>query len=511
MSEDMGAAPELGHPPHEPCPRWNSPTMDAIIEHWLSNNRTTSQLPLRGQPLEQSSPLTKSTVHSLSLGTGSSIFSTLQPALEAATSEVILVTCFWAPSASLVAIRAALLHLSSKALQSPSNGKIRVRICLSSLSLWQKLTHTSSRAGQTYAAATWPTKFGLPSAEELAGLDLEIKSIFIRPFSVMHPKFIIIDRQKVFLPSCNVSWEDWFEGSVELSGGIVEHFVQFWERFWARPLDRGLMPRDADTGHDEVVGMTLPPINDASDPAQLPRYCALGLMDVPSILLESEHHANPCFRWPWQAAAPPPRTRLNTFLLSAFAIAKRSIYIQTPNLTSPPVLTAILGALKRGVQVHIVTSERLMILEQLVTAGTTTARCVRRLVKRYKTLENEATTRSKDEEARLVEAGRAAKLGRLTIEFYSPNLSIENRALTYASGYAAEPVQSHFKCTVVDDELVVLGSGNMDRASWYTSQELGVAFFSPDLAAFRHGVLRDVLRERIRLAFDSGVVSSTHS
>lgn len=35
--------------------------------------------------------------------------------------------------------------------------------------------------------------------------------------------------------------------------------------------------------------------------------------------------------------------------------------------------------------------------------------------------------------------------------------------------------KSHVKCTVVDDELVVLGSENMDRASWFTSQELGVA------------------------------------
>lgn len=39
--------------------------------------------------------------------------------------------------------------------------------------------------------------------------------------------------------------------------------------------------------------------------------------------------------------------------------------------------------------------------------------------------------------------------------------------------------KSHVKCTVVDGDgdggVVVLGSGNMDRASWFTSQELGVA------------------------------------
>jgi len=34
----------------------------------------------------------------------------------------------------------------------------------------------------------------------------------------------------------------------------------------------------------------------------------------------------------------------------------------------------------------------------------------------------------------------------------------------------------------VDEEITVLGSGNMDRASWFTSQELGVAIFSQDVA-----------------------------
>lgn len=45
-----------------------------------------------------------------------------------------------------------------------------------------------------------------------------------------------------------------------------------------------------------------------------------------------------------------------------------------------------------------------------------------------------------------------------------------------------EPVKSHLKLTVVDDEVTVLGSGNMDRASWFTSQELGVALLSREIA-----------------------------
>jgi phosphatidylserine/phosphatidylglycerophosphate/cardiolipin synthase-like enzyme len=44
-------------------------------------------------------------------------------------------------------------------------------------------------------------------------------------------------------------------------------------------------------------------------------------------------------------------------------------------------------------------------------------------------------------------------------------------------GQGDEPVQSHFKLTIIDGEVAVFGSGNLDRASWFTSQELGVAFF----------------------------------
>lgn len=44
------------------------------------------------------------------------------------------------------------------------------------------------------------------------------------------------------------------------------------------------------------------------------------------------------------------------------------------------------------------------------------------------------------------------------------------------------PVSSHLKLTIVDDAIVVLGSGNMDRASWYTSQELGIGITSRSFA-----------------------------
>ncbi len=95
-----------------------------------------------------------------------------------------------------------------------------------------------------------------------------------------------------------------------------------------------------------------------------------------------------------------------------------------------------------------------MVLEQLLTAGTRTELCVWRLVRAYGKLDVASTTDS----ATRAEEGRG-RFGQLRVGYFT-------------SGREAN---CHVKCTIADGELVVLGSGNMDRASWYTSQELGVA------------------------------------
>lgn len=60
-----------------------------------------------------------------------------------------------------------------------------------------------------------------------------------RPFSVWHPKFVIIDDNEVFLPSCNVSWE------VSLQLGRSERCPVYDDscqrgRAWIRPKGKAL-------------------------------------------------------------------------------------------------------------------------------------------------------------------------------------------------------------------------------------------------------------------------------
>lgn len=148
----------------------------------------------------------------------------------------------------------------------------------------------------------------------------------------------------------------------------------------------------------------------------------------------------------------------------------------TPNLTSPPVISALLEALSRGVNVTVITNRRMMILEQLITSGTVTEICVWKLRWRYNRMRrrNMSQDHYEDVESEIdVESGidvgdeaDARNIGTLRVGYYRPT---------------QEYKRTHIKCTTIDDRVVVLGSGNMDRASWYTSQELGVAIEGADV------------------------------
>lgn len=464
------------------------PLIKSFISHSSTPETSTEQN--TDQPnywtSDPKSLLTTSTIHSIALATGNNILASILPALEAAETEVLFVTCYWAASDSLNRISDSLRKLSSKALA--GNRKICVRICFSSSGLFQKLFHAQSAAGKIYEPSSeWSRVLGLPGPDELTGLDLQVKSVFLLPISIIHPKFVVVDRKTAFLPSCNVSWEEWFEGCLELSGPVVGQFVRFWGEFWADERDREvsntaftLSSSDATAGHTEST--------DRLGVLYHHDFAAEAAQSIQTLFLPSPHHRNPRLTLPWQASAPAPSTPLNVFLLQALESARSSIYIQTPNLTSQPAITALLAALQRGVNVRILTTERLQLLEQIITAGTTSPRCISKLISQHRALA--ATSRDNTD----VEDTAALRLGKLTVSFYKPRDGQE--------ASHDEPVQSHFKLTIVDGEVAVFGSGNMDRPSWYTSQELGVAFFDRGFVGRVEEGLEEALSGRRKLAYD---------
>ncbi|KAK6218671.1 hypothetical protein QIS74_06551 [Colletotrichum tabaci] len=490
----------------------------AFLDNWIHTLKST-----RGEQIDDfpnyhlsdpESLVTTCSPKSLVVGNGAAIYrNTLLPAILSAKHEVILVTCFWAPSDTLTAIKETLELLAQQRLESiRTSGEdavapLRVRIGFSSRGFFQKIFHPWSRDGYAYPTSAWP-KLGLPpdATLEAARIELSVKSLFFLPFSVMHPKFVIVDRKRAWMPSCNVSWETWFEGCIGFEGAAVNQLVRFYSHVW-EPASPRRIPDDGDDDHNGASGgMTNwrpghfnedadrtmtdePPCNEET------AYRRLNLATLPpcpTILLPSSHHWNPGFRYiPLWRRTTAPATPLNAALLSLFACARTDIDIVTPNLTCRTVVDALLDALRRGVNVRIRTSKNMMLIEQLVTACTTTEWTLQSLIKRYRQACTEwGRKRSGDAESQL------QRPGRLDIYYYRPNLQAT------AVRDPEEPVVSHLKMTLVDREYLCLGSGNLDRASWYTSQELGILLHIPD---FKHDIWSESLESRIEVRFSGGV------
>ncbi|KAH8652091.1 hypothetical protein BX600DRAFT_441003 [Xylariales sp. PMI_506] len=504
--------------------------LDSFIEPWKSRldaspeGLSPSEFPAYESRQKIDSLVTSCTPHAFELGTGASIYThSLLPAILNAQHEVILVTCFWAKSSTLTVLKATLEQLAKQRQQQLTSARgpdsdivkpLRIRICFSSRSLFQKIFHPSSKDGYIYPPSTWSAKLDLPSPEVLAAgaIDLQVKSIFFRPFSVMHPKFLIVDRQRAWLPSCNVSWEPWLECCVEITGDAVLGMLSFYRNTWERDpelsatanLEGGT--RDDPTNDVPSAPRTLTAVGLTSIDSPARKVAAISHGRIPTILLPSSHHQNPKFRpFPWSKEPRPPGTPLNIGMLRLLEMAEKSIYLVTPNLTTAAVTEGVLRAVQRGVHVTIVTGKNMMVWEQILTAGSTTSRYLRSLIKRYNALREALNDGSGSNRSSIVststpmldlEAG-VPRLGQLQIFYYHP------RADNLAKGVLEEPVHSHVKLTIVDGQYTVLGSGNMDRASWFTSQELGILFHSPELAAAVRDTMDGELKERTEVVFGS--------
>lgn len=117
-----------------------------------------------------------------------------------AREEVLFSTCFWAASPSLSILHDALIALNNRARG--DHRRVTVRIMFSSYSFGQKFL--SIKGVRKWKSNKWE-KLGLPNPELLDYLDLTVLSRFMKPFGVMHAKFVIIDRAVVILPTSNIS------------------------------------------------------------------------------------------------------------------------------------------------------------------------------------------------------------------------------------------------------------------------------------------------------------------
>ncbi len=139
-------------------------------------------------------------------------------------------------------------------------------------------------------------------------------------------------------------------------------------------------------------------------------------------------------------------------LITAIRESRDKICIQSPNLNNPELIKELVGAAKRNVKVEILLSKRFNEQrESTVGAGGTNTEAVGKL----KLLSNN-----------------------------HPNLDIR----WYVAPGGTTPVEenllgdgaSHAKFASFDDQMVVIGSANMDNQSWYYADETSLAIAGKD-------------------------------
>ncbi|KAF8458132.1 hypothetical protein BGX38DRAFT_1155982 [Terfezia claveryi] len=482
-----------------------SPALTSLISQCLSqlafSPRAETLLPLPNL-------LTASNPVSYHVGTGRQllnyVFDFILTGPTAVEHELLFVTCFWSKSTSLEYLSKTLLELNR--LHPLSRGdhrrrKLRIRICISSRSALQKLFHTSSDNGFTYAnTARAYEKLGLPPPEKLGNLDIVIKSKFFRPISVLHGKYVIVDRKRLLLPSCNVSWEEWLEGMGVFEGGIVDSYLEYYHETWGGTGEslQSLSGNQIDLRTESIwTPKPLPPLS-----IQFPRDRLL-----PTIFLTQPHHAvfpplgfvptvisrviSTCLSLNISPSiTPAPLTPQNIFMAALVRQARRSIFIQTPNLTCPDLLEVLYERLTRNgesIDIEIITCTKMMFLEQVVTTGfggpsksdgmerklrwgATTESCVNELLRRVNDSISENST--------------------LSIYYYNPlpvisasSASDGDVESTFTAQEEMEMAQqSHVKAMIVDKEVTIIGSANGDRASWFTSGEVNVMVLDGNFA-----------------------------
>jgi len=168
----------------------------------------------------------------------------------------------------------------------------------------------------------------------------------------------------------------------------------------------------------------------------------------------------------------------NEAFLSLVRNAKRSIFIQTPDLNAKPLLPALVGAVKRGVEVTYYVCLGYNDAGELLPGQNGTNEMAA----------HEMLSQLSEQEKPL-----------LRVFFYvaaDQDHPISNRF---------KQRSCHIKLLIVDESVAVQGSGNQDTQSWFHSQEVNVMVDSPIVCkAWREGIERNQNTARYGRVRDDG-------
>lgn len=415
-----------------------------------------------------------------------------------AKREVIFVTCVWTPSVAQRLIKESLIKLSERAkLRSE---RVTVRIMYDRAEAWHAM-----ESHQFVKPATYTSQYvELPSPEEVPNLDLEVMNFHTVMLGTLHTKFCIVDGEIAAVMSNNVEDNANMEMLTHLEGPVVTSIrdtalISWWKGLNLKDRSLGGNYRSSTDVASSIGSRTGLSIRDSigardgdenlvGEIERLNSYYAAN--DAESSLQRTNHQLNAAIKTPIEPTGPdipegeemtpymstmtresvpmtvvsrPPygacdssdvNVPQNEAWLSLVRYAKKSIFIQTPDLNAEPLLVALSQALSRGVEVtYNICFGYNDAGEMIPGQGGTNEQAATRLI------------------TSLPPDGPERDL----LHIYNYVAKDQNRPIHDSF----KSRSCHVKVLIVDESVGIQGSGNQDTQSWYHSQELNVMVDSP--------------------------------
>ncbi|KAL1410654.1 hypothetical protein Q8F55_004673 [Vanrija albida] len=429
----------------------------------------------------------------------------------AAEHEIFFTTNVWEASKSAAAIKDALIELSRRTVERGGE-KVVVKI------MYDRggVAPSDGRVHQIVEPSVYSSPaVGLPTPEEIPGLELEVQNYHIPPVGTFHQKCLVIDRKIASLSSNNIQERGDVGFMVQLEGPVVQSIydtaiLSWWTSFHPPlPLlgQAPHYPKKLDASFFKF-GADLPAMSVKEDAAviaertrqRLAKLNAVGKKldseastpvqsstPVPSTPVVEAPEAEPAPTTPTEPArafnpiilhephAPFPVAVINRTpralrgqgdgyvpqnlaWLAAIKFAQTSVFIQSPTFSAKPIVSAALDAVRRGVLVEI-----------------------------YADLEfNDEGEISADG---LANRNVAAFMYSQLAEAERDNL----RIYWYTAKDQHTPLTArhtcHIKLMIVDGTIAITGNGNVNHQSWFHSQELNILVDSEQLCTdWRAGI-----------------------
>lgn len=363
---------------------------------------------------------------------GPQIFPKFRELIAGANYDVVLQTYVWEVGSDPAnEILAGLTELARRrAAEAPTAPPVTVRFLID-----------ASTVGFGSSTKTLPQ---LQASVDALGLDparvrFELAAFYHIAFGNLHVKTLVVDGRDAIITGANPQAHHnydapWRDSGYHLTGDVAVSLLADFDSAWRRG---SLWTCGGDEAVPFVDCMAVP-----ERPIYTVRRGAVAADTCRTMLVITR-----------QPDQDPTANRTDNTqdqaLLAGFAAATTSIHMQTPNLNDDAAKTALLDAVKRGVQVDIVLSRGFNDVSEGLAQGGDNDMNVRML---YDDLAAAHVTGACD---------------KLRVRWYSH----DGRQPTYGNGYYA----SHAKYASIDDQVVVVGTANMDTQSWNNSREVNVA------------------------------------